>query len=39
MTVKFTFIRDASFYGMAPQFCNTEELCDLERPVDVGTEG
>ena len=37
VTVKFTFLRGASFCGMAPQLCNTEELCDVGRPVAVGT--
>ena len=37
MTVKFTFLTDATFCGMAPQLYNTEELCDVGRPVAVGT--
>jgi len=37
VTVKFTYLRDDLFCGMAPQLCNTEELCDVGRPVAVGT--
>lgn len=37
VTVKFTFLRGASFCGMAPQLCNTEEICDVGRPVADGT--